>query len=145
MRRNFTIIRGFAELDVAGRYIDVHNGYRLTGVRTDPAADTVEIEFQGRTDMSWWIPGSPERFRLVCSGNPRVTFNDLALFLPPAEQGDMEIAYFDLDSRHDWSWMQDETMIGPTGTFGLHLALGGTPTEDFVLRVQCEAVEAVLS
>jgi hypothetical protein len=143
MRKNFTI-EGFADLCVGGRRIDVHNGYRLTSARTDPSAGTVEIVFEGDRALPWWIEGSPDRFKLVCSGNAGVMFNDLALFPPPSLQGGVEIGYFPHGVSEEWLWLQDEDQIGEAGEFGLHIALSGTPAEDFVLRVQCEAVEAIL-
>ena len=56
----------------------------------------------------------------------------------------MEIGYFLRELGEEWSWLQDEDQIGAVGEFGRRIALSGPPTDDFALRVQGKAVEAIL-
>ncbi len=135
MQKNFAIGGMGAELVVADRAIDVHNLYRTTSISMDLAGDTVSLIFE--RDHQWeGPPGLPEQVTLRCSGDLKISFNDLVQMGVPLPEDAVEVAYY--DASCPWDHFLDEDLAATQGFEGLQVSFSG----GLVLRIRCATAEA---
>ncbi|MBA2466307.1 MAG: hypothetical protein H0V46_01715 [Sphingomonas sp.] len=136
MRKNFSI-HGFAEVIVAGKAIDVHNLYGVGTISTDRAGDTLTVRFQ--RDNKWPGPeGLPDEVTLTCSGNLKITFNNLVTHPGDLRADAVEVAYYDEDC--EWDFFLDESLAESQGFDGLHLSF----SSGLVLRIRSNVAQMVV-
>ena len=137
MRKNFSI-HAFAEVIVAQKVIDLHNLYSVGSISTDRSGDTLTVTFQ--RDDEWPGPeGLPDEVTLTCSGNLKITFNNLVDAPVPLRDDAVEVAYYDEDC--EWDSFLDESLAAFQGFEGLHLSFSG----GLVLRIRADVAEMATS
>ena len=140
MKRNFALPDG-AHLTLNDRLIDIHNLYSVQAASWSLDRERFEVRLGRNSIESTVPPNQPEQLTLICEGEVKLVFNDLALRNRPLESdGINTIGYFD-GHCDEWGSFILEDMLTSRTPQGIVLLFEW----DFDLRIHCQQAIASAS